>query len=106
MPFEKLQDLLQEPVHGRGRADKTPKLLVAMAEVALFHYEHCAPYRTLCDKRGFDPRALASLEELPYLPTSFFKHTLLRSVPEEQVFREITSSATTSGQPSRMALDR
>jgi hypothetical protein len=101
-----LETLLAEPVHGAGRGDKEPKLLAAVREVAGHHYQHCAPYRTLCDKRGFDPAGLERLEELPYLPTSFFKRTLLRSVPEDQVFREITSSATTSGQPSRMALDR
>ncbi len=77
-----------------------------MKEVTSHHYENCRPYAKLCDKRGVTPESLKDLTEIPYLPTSLFKDNLLLSIPEEQVFREIRSSATTSGRSSRMGLDK
>jgi hypothetical protein len=106
MEFPLLERLLENPPYGLGSEQKNSLFLDAVREVSVHHYQNCGPYKRLCDKRGFDPHRLKFLEELPLLPTSVFKNAMLLSIPAEEVFREINSSATTSGLPSRVGLDR
>ncbi len=47
----------------------------------------------------------ARLDEVPYLPVSLFKWIKLASVPDEEIFKVMTSSGTTSQVPSRIYLD-
>lgn len=106
MEFDRLHLLLEAPIYDWTAEEKRQPFLEAVREVTRHHLAHCAPYARLCDRRGFDVDGFTDLAEVPYLPTALFKDALLRSVPEEQVFREVRSSATSSGRPSRMALDR
>ena len=106
MAFDRLAALLEAPVYGWSGQEKREPFQDALREVTRFHVQHCAPYARLCAKRGFDVEDWTDVAEVPYLPTSLFKDTLLLSVPEDEVFREVQSSATSSGRPSRMALDK
>lgn len=106
MKFEMLWDLIKGPIYEYDCDQRRKLLLEALREVGMQHYKHCAPYRRLCRKRGINPVVIQTMEDLPYLPTSIFKDVLLLSIPEDQVFREIRSSATTSGRPSRIGLDK
>lgn len=106
MEFPKLDELLALPLYDLGAADWEPPFLDAMREVTTFHFAHCQPYRRLCENRGFDPANLNRIEDIPYLPTSLFKEGLFISIPEDEVFRQIKSSATTSGVSSRVGLDK
>lgn len=103
---ERIAQLLREPLYQADSDTRRARLLDLLREVTAHHMAHCAPYRTFCRKRGVDPAAITRLEDLPFLPTSIFKDTLLLSIPEDQVFRELRSSATTSGRSSRIGLDR
>lgn len=104
--FEKLDLLLKEDVYGLSAQDKKKIFIETIREVSLHHYKNCKPYQRLCGNRNFDPEKLFKIEDLPYLPASIFKETLLLSVNEDKIFREIKSSATSSGRPSRVGLDR
>jgi phenylacetate-coenzyme A ligase PaaK-like adenylate-forming protein len=106
MEFPFLNRLIENSPYDLRLEQKNSLFLNAVREVSVHHYANCGPYKTFCDKRGFDPHRLSTLEELPLLPTSVFKSMLLLSIPAANVFREINSSATTSGQPSRVGLDR
>ena len=70
-----------------------------------WHRQRCEPYRRLLELFHPSPPADRGLSELPCLPVSLFKSHRLLSVPEEQVFRELSSSGT-QGPPSRIVLDR
>ena len=104
--FPQLKGLLKEPLYDHARGPRRALQAEAMREVTRFHIEHCPPYARLCAARGFDVDAFTELEDIPYLPTRFFKQRLLLSIPAERLFREVNSSATTSGTSSRMGLDR
>ena len=106
MAFPALDALLAEPAHGLAPAEKDAKFMEAMREVTRFHIDHCPPYARMCAKRGFDVEAAATAADIPYVPTALFKNGLLLSVPADAVFREVRSSATSSGTSSRMGLDR
>lgn len=86
----------------------TQELFVkAMKENAVYHYAHCADYKRILDEDGFDPSKISTMEdlaELPFIPTLYFKHHLLQSVPDRKLFIKATSSGT-SGSMSRIGFD-
>lgn len=106
MIFKKMQNLLKGPLYQYDHKTKSKLFLEAVRQVSEYHYENCIPYQKLCKKREVNLSKIDTIEDFPYLPTSIFKETLLLSISKEDVFREIRSSATTSGLPSRIGLNK
>jgi len=106
MSFESLAELISKDVYGLDKTEKAKLFGKAMHEVCSFHYDHCEPYRKLCDKRAWSPQSQTGIDKIPYLPTSLFKHELLLSADEKNIFRTISSSATSTGISSRVGLDK
>ena len=81
--------------------------LQRVIENALFQYDNCEEYRRLLSGRGFSREkisAIRSPQELPFLPTLYFKHHRLLSVPEKKLKMKTTSSGT-SGNKSMVGFD-
>lgn len=79
----------------------------AMRENAVFQYEHCEDYRRILDEAGFDPKGMTTMDDvirLPFLPTLYFKHHKLFSIPEKRLPIKATSSGT-SGTKSVIGFD-
>jgi hypothetical protein len=78
--------------------------LVALTE---HHRANCEPYARILDATGH-PRGTAydAVDELPWLPVRLFKTHELKSIPDDEVFRVLTSSGTTGDQVSRIFLDK
>lgn len=79
----------------------------AMRENALFQYSSCADYKRILDSFGFDPESIRSfedLEKLPFLPTLYFKHHDLKSLPDRKLLIKATSSGT-GGSMSKIGFD-
>lgn len=106
MNFDHLDALLKQSPYGLDSETRRAGLLALLREVTAHHMEHCAPYRRFCERQAVDPQKIAVLEAFPYLPSALFKDALLLSMPEGEVFREVRSSATSSGRPSRIGLDK
>lgn len=63
-------------------------------------YEQVAIYRNFCHQLGVEPSHISRLEEIPFLPISFFKtHAVVNDPDAVQVV--FTSSGTTGQIPSR-----
>jgi phenylacetate-coenzyme A ligase PaaK-like adenylate-forming protein len=106
MSFSELDSLLTEKPFSLNQLEKEKKFFNAFKQITQWHYENCLPYMRLCDSRAFDVANFENIAEVPYVPASFFKEHLILSIPEDSVFREVKSSATTTGRSSRMGLDR
>lgn len=79
----------------------------AMRENALYQYAHCNDYKRILDEAGFHPDMLRQTEDLsrlPFLPTLYFKHHKLFSMPEKKMLIRATSSGT-SGSKSEIGFD-
>jgi hypothetical protein len=94
------------PPYGVPQADKAARMGAALSALTAHHRAHCAPYDELLAARGEPAGAQYALEQVPFIPVQLFKRYELRSVPEEQVFKVLTSSGTTGQQVSRIVLDR
>lgn len=80
----------------------------AMKQNVMFHASHCPEYKTLLDRFSFEPSSIASMEDLkalPSVPTLYFKHHYLASVPEKKMMIKATSSGTTGKTTSKMGMD-
>lgn len=74
---------------------------------AVFQFDNCMLYHSLLIKRGFTREKLLSISspaELPFIPTLYFKHHTMISVPERKLLIKATSSGT-SGNKSMVGLD-
>lgn len=83
-PFELLQ------------AEKETFYNQEMKRLTEHHRKTCKAYDDICNGLGQDG---------PYLPVALFKDLELRSVPEDKVSRQVTSSGTTGQRVSRIFLD-
>ncbi|MDF2706607.1 MAG: acyl-protein synthetase [Nonomuraea muscovyensis] len=86
-------------------AEREAALLPRLAELTERHRRDCPPYRRILAAIGASG-PYERVADLPWLPVRLFKTHELRSVPEERVFRVLTSSGTTGQAPSRVYLDR
>jgi len=80
--------------------------IAAMAENAAFQAANCPDYARILRERGFEAETLAAgnLASLPPVPTLYFKHHQLLSLPERRLLIKATSSGT-SGSKSRIGFD-
>lgn len=102
--MRELEALLQAPPYGMKREEKAAFYTAYLSELTAHHRARCAPYGKLLDALGCGA-AFSTPAELPFLPVSAFKALELKSVPEAEVYRVLTSSATTGQRPSRIVLD-
>jgi phenylacetate-coenzyme A ligase PaaK-like adenylate-forming protein len=94
------------PVYGLAHADKATMLSEALTRLTWRHTERCEPYARILRAHGHLPGTGYTVEQIPFLPVRLFKEFDLRSVAQEEVFKILTSSGTTSQQVSRIVLDR
>lgn len=99
-------DFLSWPVYDADRALKRSRLEPALQTLTRHHAAACEDYGRLLRAYGIALDAPMTLEQLPLLPVRVFKHRLLSSVSEDQVFKTLTSSGTTGQAPSRIVLDK
>lgn len=78
----------------------------AMAENTAFQMASCPDYARILRERGFDIERLKAgdLAHLPPIPTLYFKHHALLSMPDRKMPIKATSSGT-SGNKSRIGFD-
>lgn len=86
------------------RQEKKSFLFEKLRLLHRFHLDHCAEYEKI--SRIVFPGPVSAVEDLPYLPVSIFKNHEIKSIPDQEVFKIITSSGTTGSAPSRIFLDK
>ena len=85
---------------------KDPALLNTLHDLTRWHVQRCAPFSNMVE-RLFPKGAQANTRaDVPYLPVRLFKTMDLRSVPELEVIKTLTSSGTSGQAVSRIYLDR
>lgn len=89
-------------------SEKRKRLCHDLDALTRFHYGACPEYRRCVDALcgGLPAEPYAALEDIPFIPVSLFKQFALKSVPDADVFRILTSSGTTGQAVSRVYLDR
>jgi phenylacetate-coenzyme A ligase PaaK-like adenylate-forming protein len=100
-----LDELMTLEQYTLSQQEKEAILTERLRALTLLHSERCEPYGRILSALGREPDDIESLVEVPALPVGLFKSHTLRSVPEEAVFKVVTSSGTTGSAVSRVYLD-
>ncbi|GAA4943191.1 acyl-protein synthetase [Actinoplanes utahensis] len=85
------------------QAEKEAVLLAQLSELTEHHRANCEPYDRILAASGFTKAE--SIADLPWLPVRLFKTLDLKSIPDDEVFKVLTSSGTT-GDVSKIYLDK
>lgn len=88
------------------KAAKREFLNKRVGELMRHHYENCESFRKMMDAYGLDIANLPEYDELPFLPVRLFKEMELKSVPQDDVVKTMTSSGTTGQAVSKIYLDK
>ena len=104
--IESIEPLLRGAPFGETQPRKEELLTPLMNELTDWHVRHSEQYARLIRLMWPGYRPAANLEEVPWIPVGLFKSHRLASIPDEEVFKTLTSSGTTGQQVSRIILDR
>jgi len=96
-------ELIALPVYRLSTQQKTPLFQQALRALAQYHFEKSEDY---CSIIQFLYPAQWLNKEVPPLAVGLFKHHLLKSITDEDIFKITTSSGTTSSQVSRITLNK
>ncbi len=88
-----------------ARIRKQTVLLDYFRELQQHHAENCQPYSRMSRMQNPSGK-IGSLSELPFVPVQMFKKYSLKSVPDDQLFKTMTSSGTTGQAVSKIFLDK
>lgn len=82
------------------------KLLLNIILLQIEHNKSNLNVKAMYDKLGIDTCKIKTLEQVPYIPVNMFKCFDLMICKQELVVRVLKSSATTTGIPSKIYLDK
>lgn len=103
MIFEEIMSLSP---YSLGEKEKNRLLTERLIELTAHHLEQCTEYKKMLNSIGFDIATVRDYKDIPFLPVRLFKEMELKSVPQEEVVKTMTSSGTTGQAVSRIYLDR
>ncbi|RXW30761.1 acyl-protein synthetase [Enterobacter ludwigii] len=97
--------LSQDP-YALTREEKRSALLQRLQKLTRHHQQYCTAYRNILQGLGSRVEDIKTIEDIPFIPVSLFKLLALKSVPNEDVVKTMTSSGTTGQSVSRIFLDK
>jgi len=101
-----IDDLLGAPPFSLVQEEKERLLVPALRHELQYNVDHCPAVGRLAERQHWDLDRCAGTADFPFIPVTMFKHFELKSVPPEQVVRELRSSSTTGAEPSRIFVDK
>lgn len=103
---QQVEALIRGPQYALPQAEKDALLTPILRDLCRDVGRRCGPYGRFLDRLGMPPDDWKTPADVPPLPVTMFKRSLLSAVPPEKVVRELRSSATTGQQPSRIVVDK
>lgn len=100
------EELLSIPPFALEREEKKRILTARLIELTRSHRERCREYRNILEAFCFQEDTVEDYENIPFLPVRLFKEMELKSVPDREIVKTMTSSGTTGQAVSRIFLDR
>lgn len=89
-----------------NKTEKEVLLTQRLTELTEFHKNNCKEYKNILKAIDYKKERISSFKQLPYLPVRLFKEMSLKSVPQEEVVKTMTSSGTSGQKVSKIFLNR
>ena len=103
MDFE---EILRMPPYSLNKIEKEKLLTERLRALTEYHKNKCPEYNEILDSVSYDSEKVSSCKDLPFLPVRLFKERTLKSVPQDEVVKTMTSSGTSGQKTSKIYLDR
>ncbi len=103
MTFEEISGISP---YSLDKYEKNKLLTKRLVELTKHHKDNCHEYAQMLDAIGFDADSVEDHRQLPFLPVRLFKELELKSIPDDQVVKTMTSSGTTGQRVSKIFLDK
>ena len=102
-----LDELIKIKPYSLHQDEKSKLLTEMLSDLTVYHYENCKEYRNILNGIGFDPYSkVNNYDELPMLPVRIFKEMALKSVPDNELAKSMSSSGSSGQRVSKLYLDR
>lgn len=99
------EEILQIKPYSLDKKEKRKLLNERLDELTSFHFDNCKEYQNIVEIMQED-KGMKDYEKIPFLPVRLFKDFELKSIPEQDIFKIMTSSGTTGQAVSKIYLDR
>jgi len=99
-------EILENNVFQLNSTEKSNLLTSRLSYLTQTHYKNCEKYRIILDALDYDINAENSLYDIPFLPVRLFKELELKSVPDGEIVKTMTSSGTTGQAVSKIYLNK
>ncbi len=102
----KLEEFNQLEQFKINKNEKNKILLENLIELTQIHFENCQSYKKILEKLNTDITKIKDIKDIPYIPVRLFKDFELKSVPDSNIVKTMTSSGTTGQKVSKIYLDK
>ena len=99
-------NILNIEPYSLDKLSKERFLTETLSELTRHHYNNCESYKKIIDAIQYDVQHIKSYYEIPFLPVRLFKDYDLKSIPENNIQKTMTSSGTTGQNVSKIYLDK
>ena len=100
------EELLGINPYSLDKKEKGSFLTETLKKLTQHHIQNCLQYERMMHSIGYNESKVKTYEDLPFLPVSLFKMLDLKSIPDEEVFKTMTSSGTTGQAVSKIYLGK
>lgn len=100
------EDLLKISPYSLEKEKKEKILMERLVELSELHKQKCPEYRRILNSIDYDKSRVSSYKDLPFLPVRLFKELSLKSIPQDEVVKTMTSSGTSGQAVSKIYLDK
>ena len=102
----KFDDIISIDPYSLDSSEKERLLTERLTELTESHRNVCKAYDGILKSIGYDRSNVASYKDIPFLPVRLFKDLDLKSVPDDEIVKTMTSSGTSGQRVSKIYLDR
>ncbi|MEM4260914.1 MAG: acyl-protein synthetase, partial [Candidatus Woesearchaeota archaeon] len=100
-----LEELFNFPQYTLDKEKKDKYFLPLIIEKLEFHQKRCEKFNNILLSLNFSKESVKSFADLPFLPVRLFKNLTLKSIKDEEIYKILYSSGTTSQNVSKIYLD-
>lgn len=100
------ENILQIAPYSLDKEEKEKLLTERLVELTEHHKNNCPEYEQMLESVSYDKEKVNSYKDLPFLPVRLFKELSLKSVPQEEVIKTMTSSGTSGQAVSKIYLNK
>ena len=103
-----MTELFEEPQYTFTKEQKGRVLLSELNQLTQWHRNRCPEYANILKYLydGGTSHQAKELSDLPFFPVRLFKTRSLKSIPNHDVIKILTSSGTTAQEVSKVYLDK